>query len=200
MAQKKLYGGGRRKKRSRKPKNEVFWGTVKDVQAIATWNNTLISTLIHGIPLDIFLSEAAWNTNSQHRRGGERRKERQGGREEASRNGQGVREATEDVAEGPGVHTSHALTALRRRCPVPSSFVSLTLALSTQERHQKVHIKPEIEASDLLVSLWSFQLLRHDKQQALGENEVKRKIIMLRKKVFFPPTDKSNLGILTSER
>ena len=94
-------------------------------------------------------------------------------------------------------NTSHAFTALRHHCPVPSSLVSLALALSTQQRHQKVPINPETEAQ----IFWSleFQLLRHNKMQALGENEIKRKIIILPRKVF-PPTNGSNPGILTSER
>lgn len=120
----------------------MFWGTeVKDVQAITTWDNILISRLICGIPLHAFLSKAAWRTNNQHgrreRQGrqraqhrGQRRKEKrkqvpEG--EKASRNGQdgqGVGEATGDVGEVQEF-TSHTFSTLRHRCPDPSTLVSL---------------------------------------------------------------------------
>lgn len=170
----------------------MFWGTeVKDVQAITTWDNILISRLICGIPLHAFLSKAAWRTNNQHgrreRQGrqraqhrGQRRKEKrkqvpEG--EKASRNGQdgqGVGEATGDVGEVQEF-TSHTFSTLRHRCPDPSTLVGLTLTLSTQERHQKVCIKPEIEASDLLVSHWSFQLLRQKNHKLWEKMKLREK-------------------------
>lgn len=75
------------------------------------------------------------------------------GREKASRYRQGGGEAMENIAEWAGVHTSHTFTALGHHYPLPSSLGGLTLALSTQNRHQKAHIKPEKEASSLAVSL-----------------------------------------------
>lgn len=45
----------------------MFWGAeVKDVQAIAMWDNVPISTLIRGIHLHILLSKAARRTNNWH--------------------------------------------------------------------------------------------------------------------------------------
>lgn len=169
----------------------MFWGTeVKDVQAITTWDNILISRLICGIPLHAFLSKAAWRTNNQHgrreRQGrqraqhrGQRRKEKrkqvpEG--EKASRNGQdgqGVGEATGDVGEGPGVHVTH-IQYTQTSLPWPL-HLGLTLTLSTQERHQKVCIKPEIEASDLLVSHWSFQLLRQKNHKLWEKMKLREK-------------------------
>lgn len=181
----------------------MFWGTeVKDVQAITTWDNILISRLICGIPLHTFLSKAAWRTNNQHgrreRQGrqraqhrGQRRKEKrkqvpEG--EKASRNGQdgqGVGEATGDVGEGPGVHVTH-IQYTQTSLPWPLHLGwSHSYPFHTGKTPKSVYQTRNWSLRSSGLSL-EFSALETKKPQALRENEIKRKIIIMWKKVLFP--------------
>lgn len=129
------------------------------------------SPKLHGELIISTGEEKGKGSSKRNTKGRERRESRcQGERRPAGTGRMGrVWERPQGRLERAQKFMSHIFTALRHRRLDASSLVGLTLALSTQERRQKVRIKPQIEASDLLVSRWSFQLLRHKKKHKLWE-------------------------------